>query len=95
MSIYCSYTNASACGQNWNHAADPQVDSLLNQAASTIDTAKAAALYNQVDALLWKNMVTLPLFQQPQLNTWTSSYGNILPNASESKASPGTPRPGV
>ncbi|MGA9831033.1 MAG: ABC transporter family substrate-binding protein [Trebonia sp.] len=84
VSIYCSYTNASACGQNWNHAADPQVDSLLNQAASTIDTAKAAALYNQVDALLWKNMVTLPLFQQPQLNTWTSSYGNILPNASES-----------
>ena len=27
-------------------------------------------------------MVTLPLFQQPQLNTWTSTYGNILPNAS-------------
>jgi peptide/nickel transport system substrate-binding protein len=82
VSIYCSYTNASACGQNWNHAANPQVDSLLNQAAATIDPAKATTLYNQVDAILWKDMVTLPLFQQPQLNTWTSSYGNVLPNAS-------------
>ena len=39
-------------------------------------------LYNQVDALLWKDMVTLPLFQQPQLYTWNSTYGNVLPNPS-------------
>ena len=43
---------------------------------------QAATLYNQVDALLWKDMVTLPLFQQPQLYTWTSTYGNVLPNPS-------------
>ena len=82
VSIYCSYTNANLCGQNWNHYANPQVDALLNQAASTLDPAKAATLYNQADALLWKDMVTLPLFQQPQLYTWTSTYGNILPNPS-------------
>jgi peptide/nickel transport system substrate-binding protein len=82
--IYCSYTNASVCGENWNHYANPQVDTLLSQAATTLDSAKAAALYNQVDTLLWKDMVTLPLFQQPQLNTWTSSYANVLPNASSS-----------
>jgi len=80
--IYCSYTNASVCGENWNHYANPQVDSLLSQAATTLDATKAAALYNQVDSILWKDMVTLPLFQQPQLNTWTSSYANVLPNAS-------------
>ena len=80
--IYCSYTNANICGENWNHYANAQVDKLLSTAAATLDQAKAAALYNQADAILWKDMVTLPLFQQPQLNTWTSSYGNILPNAS-------------
>ena len=64
--IYCSYTNANVCGENWNHAANPQVDALFTQAAATLDPAKAATLYNQADALLWKNMVTLPLFQQPQ-----------------------------
>jgi len=80
--IYCSYTNADLCGENWDHYANPQVDSLLNQAASTLDPTKAASLYNQVDALLWKDMVTLPLFQQPQLYTWSSTYGNILANPS-------------
>jgi peptide/nickel transport system substrate-binding protein len=80
--IYCSYTNANVCGENWNHAANPQVDKLFTQAASTLDPTAAATLYNQADALLWKNMVTLPLFQQPQLTTWTSTFGNILPNTS-------------
>jgi peptide/nickel transport system substrate-binding protein len=80
--IYCSFTNANLCGENWNHYANPEVDKLLSQAATTLDSAKATALYNQVDAILWKDMVTLPLFQQPQLYTWTSSFGNVLPNAS-------------
>ena len=80
--IYCSYTNPNLCGENWNHYANSQVDSLFTQALATIDPAKAATLYNQIDSILWKDMVTLPLFQQPQLNTWTSTYGNILPNPS-------------
>lgn len=82
QSIYCSYTNANMCGQNWNKYANPEVDKLFVQATSTIDPAKAATLYNQIDAILWKDMVTLPLFQQPVLTTWTSSYANILPNPS-------------
>ncbi len=82
--IYCSYTNANLCGENWDHYANPQVDALLKQASTTLDPTTAATLYNQVDAILWKDMVTLPLFQQPQLYTWTNSYGNILPNASNS-----------
>jgi peptide/nickel transport system substrate-binding protein len=82
QSIYCSYTNASLCGQNWNHYANAEVDKLFVQATSTIDPAKAATLYNQIDSLLWKDMVTLPLFQQPQLYTWSSNYANILANPS-------------
>jgi len=84
QSIYCSYTNANLCGENWNHYANPEVDKLFVQALSTVDTAKAATLYNQIDSILWKDMVTLPLFQQPQLYTWTSTYGNVLPNPSSS-----------
>lgn len=82
ISIYCSYTNSNLCGENWDHYANPQLDKLLNQAAGTLDTTAAAALYNQADALLWKDMVTLPLFQQPQLYTWNNTYGNVLPNPS-------------
>jgi peptide/nickel transport system substrate-binding protein len=82
QSIYCSYTNASTCGSNWDHYADPQVDSDLNQALSTIDPTQATTLYNQADALLWKDMATLPLFEQPDLWGWSSNYGNIMPNTS-------------
>lgn len=82
ISIYCSYTNSNLCGQNWDHYANPQLDKLLNQAAGTLDPTTAAGLYNQADALLWKDMVTLPLFQQPQLYTWNNTYGNVLPNPS-------------
>ncbi|HEX6527896.1 MAG TPA: ABC transporter family substrate-binding protein [Streptosporangiaceae bacterium] len=82
VSIYCSYTNANLCGQNWDHYADPQADKLLNEAASTLDATQAAALYNQADAVLWKDAVTLPLFQQPQLTTWNTKWGNVEPNPS-------------
>ncbi|MGE5134019.1 MAG: ABC transporter family substrate-binding protein [Gemmatimonadota bacterium] len=82
QSIYCSFTNTAACGQNWDHYANPQVDSAFSQALTATDPAAAAKLYNQADALLWKDMATLPLFQQPQLFGWSSKFGNILPNTS-------------
>ena len=80
VSIYCSYTNTANCAQNYNHYSDKQVDSLLQQAESTVNAAQAASLYNQVDALLWKDMATLPLFESPQLYSWSNTFGNIIPN---------------
>jgi peptide/nickel transport system substrate-binding protein len=82
QSIYCSYTNASLCGSNWDHYANTQVDNLFNQAVSTVNQAQAANLYNQIDTILWKDMVTLPLFQSPQLYSWSNAYGNVIPNPS-------------
>jgi len=82
QSIYCSYTNSNQCGQNYDHYANPQVDTLFNQALTTVDPTQATALYNQIDAILWKDMVTLPLYQQPSLYTWYSKWANILPNPS-------------
>jgi peptide/nickel transport system substrate-binding protein len=78
--IYCSYTNSSLCGENWNHYANKQVDSLFTQALATTNDHQAAVLYNQIDGILWKDMVTLPLFEAPQLYSWTNTYGNIIPN---------------
>jgi peptide/nickel transport system substrate-binding protein len=82
QSIYCSYTNKSLCGSNWDHYADPKVDKMFTQALSNINTTQAAQEYNQIDSLLWKDMATLPLFQQPQLFGWSSKYGNLIPNTS-------------
>jgi peptide/nickel transport system substrate-binding protein len=82
QALYCSYTNASLCGSNYDHYADPQVDTLFDQALATIDPTTAASLYNQADTLMWKDMVTLPLFGNPDVWGWTSTYGNIIPNVS-------------
>jgi len=80
--IYCSFTNTNVCGENWDHYANPQVDALFNQALTELDPAKAATLYNQIDAILWKDMATLPLFQQPQLYTYANKWANVIPNPS-------------
>jgi peptide/nickel transport system substrate-binding protein len=82
QSIYCSYTNPGLCGTNWDHYSNTQVDSLFNQAESTVSQAQAASLYNQIDSILWKDMVTLPLFQSPELYSWSNTYGNVIPNPS-------------
>jgi peptide/nickel transport system substrate-binding protein len=82
QSIYCSYTNTNVCGSNWDHYADPQVDKLFNKALTNVNTTQAAQQYNQIDSILWKDMATLPLFQQPQLFGWSANYGNIIPNTS-------------
>jgi peptide/nickel transport system substrate-binding protein len=81
QAIYCSYTSPQ-CGNNWDHYADPKVDTLFDQALATISPTQATALYNQVDGLLWSDMVTLPLFQNPDLFGWSSNYANVVPNTS-------------
>ena len=70
------------CGNNWDHYADPTVDRLFDEALETVSPIKAAGLYNRIDGLLWKDMVTLPLFQQPQLYGWSRKFTNVVPNTS-------------
>jgi peptide/nickel transport system substrate-binding protein len=81
QSVYCSYTSPD-CANNWDHYANPQVDALFDRALTITDPAKAEVLYNQIDRLLWSDMVTLPLFQDPALFGWTSNFGNVIPNTS-------------
>jgi peptide/nickel transport system substrate-binding protein len=81
-SIYCSWTNTSLCAENWDHYSDPAVDKLLAAGATATDPTTEETDFNQADALMWKDMVTLPLFEEPTLFGWTSSYGNVIPNAS-------------
>ena len=38
--------------------------------------------YNKADAILWQNMVTLPLYQKPQFWAWSNNLKGVLPNTS-------------
>ncbi len=82
QSIYCSYTDATNCGQNWTHSANTQVDSLMKEGAEAPSTAQEITDYNKADAILWQNMVTLPLYQKPQFFAWTNKLKGVVPNTS-------------
>jgi peptide/nickel transport system substrate-binding protein len=38
--------------------------------------------YNKADTILWRNMVTLPLYQTPQFYDWSNNLRGVLPNTS-------------
>ena len=80
--IYCSYTNANMCGFNWTHSANAQVDSLMSQGSAASSTSAEISDYNKADAVLWRNMVTLPLYQTPQFYDWSNNLKGVLPNTS-------------
>lgn len=82
QSIFCSYTS-NLCGSNYDHYANPQVDKLLQQGVNSSNLTQEAKYMNQADALLWKDMVSLPLFQQPDYDAWSTKYANIVPDASD------------
>jgi peptide/nickel transport system substrate-binding protein len=79
--IYCSYTNANSCGFNFTHSANAQVDALMRQGSAAASASKEVSNYNKADALLWRNMVTLPLYQEPEFFDWSNNLKGVLPNA--------------
>jgi peptide/nickel transport system substrate-binding protein len=82
-SAYCPYTNAADCGENWDHYSDTAVNNLMVAGMDSGSITTEATDFNQADALMWKDMVTLPLFEEPTMFAWTNTYGNVIPNASE------------
>jgi len=79
--IYCSYTSTQ-CAENWNHYANSQVDTLMASGSAAPSTSKEISDYNEADAILWQDMVTLPLYQKPQFWAWSNNLKGVLPNTS-------------
>lgn len=79
-----AYASGLTGTQNYDGHADPMVDSLLATALGELNATTATADYNQVDTLLWNDMVTLPLYQEPTFIAYNDRYGNIAANASSS-----------
>ena len=80
--IYCSYTDTTNCTENWTHSSNAHVDQLLSSGSSAPSTSKEISDYNDADGILWQNMVTLPLYQQPEFWAWSNSLKGVVPNGS-------------
>jgi len=63
-----------------SHFESPEVDTLFEQAGSELDAAKAAALYQQIDTLLWQDMPSVPLFAEPTLVASSADVSRVQPD---------------
>src|SRR5262249_35177441 len=73
VSIYQS-VKGNAVQQNYVQGNDPKVDDLMSQMVVNTDADQASGLANQVDAQLWSDMFTLPLYQKPTFIGFSSAY---------------------
>jgi peptide/nickel transport system substrate-binding protein len=68
-------------GQNYTRAGDKRVDALFPQINAATDEKTADDLGNQVDTLLWDDMLTIPLYQKATFIAYNSNYTGVVENA--------------
>ena len=66
--------------QNYNAYCNNKASALLVQSQSTVDAKKRTALMNQADALMAKDLPTLPLFARPGFLISKTSIRGVLKN---------------
>lgn len=66
--------------QNYNAYCNAKASAALVQSQATVDPVKRTALLNQADALMAKDLPTLPLFARPGFLIHKSSVGGVLKN---------------
>ncbi len=73
-----------ACGGggNYNSYCNPEVDELIAQINATPDKQEQLDLSNQVDAILWEDLVTIPAYSFPGVAAWSDNLQNVIYNPS-------------
>jgi peptide/nickel transport system substrate-binding protein len=66
--------------EDWSNYDSATFTSLVTQAAHLFNPVTAQPLYDQADKLLWSDMVTLPLFAEPSVLTWSDRLAGAGPN---------------
>jgi peptide/nickel transport system substrate-binding protein len=65
---------------NFGKFSDPMVDALFQQAIGELDSARAAAIGNQIDQRLWTQLPMIPLYQLQSFLAWREELVNIENN---------------
>ena len=68
---------ASKGSSNFGKIGSAEIDAKINQTLSELDPAKARALANEVDTMLWQEGFSLPLYQSPGNRAVRSSLANF------------------
>lgn len=57
---------------DWSNYDDPTLNTLLTKASRQLSPVTASPMYAQADLMLWKAMVSLPLFAEPEAMAWSN-----------------------
>ncbi|HEU5001495.1 MAG TPA: ABC transporter family substrate-binding protein [Actinomycetota bacterium] len=68
---------AEAIGQNYARVGSPALDQLIAQALAELDPTRAITLGNRIDIMIWGEVHSLPLYEQPQIVVQKSSLANF------------------
>lgn len=72
----------STSGSNYGKYNNPQVDALINQAASSTDPAAATEQLNEAGRIMAEDAYVLPLYQKPTFVAVRDNVGNVRNNSS-------------
>jgi len=71
-------------GQNYSRQGTQEIDDLFAQFQSEPDPDAQAELGNQIDALLWEQVATVPLYQKPTFIAYQSNINGVEDNSTQS-----------
>ncbi len=63
-------------GSNYSNTCDPEIDKLRDQIQVEMDHAKRIELTNQVDKLIWDNVMTIPLYRRMEFTAVPKNLAN-------------------
>jgi len=64
-------------GSNFQGYSDPEVDDMWKTIVGETSDAAALPTLQKIDVSLFKNAVTMPLFQLPDVSAWSSKISNV------------------
>ncbi|QXG75136.1 ABC transporter family substrate-binding protein [Modestobacter sp. L9-4] len=84
QSIYETPAAPDSVGQNYSRQGTPEIDALFAQFQTTPDPDAQAVIGNQIDALLWGQVATVPLYQKPTFIAHQSTINGVVDNSTQS-----------
>jgi peptide/nickel transport system substrate-binding protein len=69
--------------QNYSRIGTPEIDALFAELATEPERQRQTELGNQIDALLWEQMATIPLYQKPTFIAYQSAIDGVEDNPTE------------
>jgi peptide/nickel transport system substrate-binding protein len=68
---------------NSQYYSNPQVDALMETVATATEPQKVADVLNQVDVIMWQDLNSIPLFQFPDILSFSDKVSNVIYNPSQ------------